>query len=246
MEGQFMKAYSIKEVQQITKVPSGTIRQWEKDLEGVFNVPRDENRNRYYTDFEIDMIKKIKQMRDKNLGIAMIKDLMKKHSETLEDDSQFPIVQPSVPQMSQDEAISTLKEIQVALKSFEKFKEQVKTEIRNEVRNEIRNEILTEVTKQIAATSVLSQEQVKTITSSISNTSEEVLKLSKAFEEETKRAEKDRKALEDEIKKAEEERQLIAERDRLLVENMRVLKEIREEQNKSLLQKLFGKKNRSK
>ena len=29
MEGQFMKAYSIKEVQEITKVPSGTIRQWE-------------------------------------------------------------------------------------------------------------------------------------------------------------------------------------------------------------------------
>jgi DNA-binding transcriptional MerR regulator len=238
MEGQFMKAYSIKEVQAITKVPSGTIRQWEKDLEGIFKVPRDENRNRYYTDFEIDMIKKIKQMRDKNLSIAMIKDLMKKHSETLEDDSQPPIIQPSVPQMSQSEAISTLKEIQVALKSFKEFKEQVKTEIQNEVRNEI----LTEVTKQIAATSILSQEQVKTITSSISNTSEEVLKLSKAFEEETKRAEKDRKALDDEIKKAEKERQLIAERDRLLVENMRVLKEIREEQNKSLLQKLFGKK----
>lgn len=236
MEGQFMKAYSIKEVQEITKVPSGTIRQWEKDLEGIFNVPRDENRNRYYTDFEIDMIKKIKQMRDKNLSIAMIKDLMKKHSETLEDDSQFPIVQPSVPQMSQSEAISTLKEIQVALKSFEEFKEQVKTEIRNEVRNEI----LTEVTKQIAATSILSQEQVKTITSSISNTSEEVLKLSKAFEEETKRAENDRKALDEEIKKAEKERQLIAERDRLLVENMRVLKEIREEQNKSWWKKLFS------
>lgn len=236
MEGQFMKAYSIKEVQEITKVPSGTIRQWEKDLEGIFNVPRDENRNRYYTDFEIDMIKKIKQMRDKNLSIAMIKDLMKKHSETLEDDSQFPIVQPSVPQMSQSEAISTLKEIQVALKSFEEFKEQVKTEIRNEVRNEI----LTEVTKQIAATSILSQEQVKTITLSVSNTSEEVLKLSKAFEEETKRAEKDRKALDEEIKKAEKERQLIAERDRLLVENMRVLKEIREEQNKSWWKKLFS------
>lgn len=241
MEGQFMKAYSIKEVQEITKVPSGTIRQWEKDLEGIFNVPRDENRNRYYTNFEIDIIKKIKQMRDKNLSIAMIKDLMRKHSETLEDDSQLPIVQPSVPQMSQSEAISTLKEIQVALKSFEGFKEQIKTEIRNEVRNEI----LTEVTKQIAATSSLSQEQINTITSSISNTSEDISKLSKAFEEETKRAEKDRRALEDEMKKAEEERQLIAERDRLLVENMRVLKEIREEQNKGLLQKLFGKKNRS-
>jgi DNA-binding transcriptional MerR regulator len=237
MEGQFMKAYSIKEVQEITKVPSGTIRQWEKDLDGVFNVPRDENRNRYYTDFEIDMIKKIKQMRDKNLSIAMIKDLMKMHSETFEGDSQLPFVQPSVPQMSQNEAISTLKEIQMTLKSFEELKKQVKTEIRNE--------ILTEVTKQIAATSVLSQEQVKTITSSISNTSEEVLKLSKAFEEETKRAEKDRRTLEDEIKKAEKERQLIAERDRLLVENMRVLKEIREEQNKGLLQKIFGKKNRS-
>lgn len=30
-----MKVYSIKEVQEITKVPSGTIRQWEKDLEGA-------------------------------------------------------------------------------------------------------------------------------------------------------------------------------------------------------------------
>lgn len=230
-----MKAYTIKEVQELTKVPSGTIRQWEKDLEGVFTVPRDSKNNRYYTDFEIDIIKKIKQMRDKDVSIAVIKDLLQKHSETFETDSQPLVVQPTVPQMTQNEAVTTLKEIQVALQSFEALKEQMKIEIRNEIRNEVRNEITTEVVKQIAATSLLSKEQLDTISSSVSNTSEDVLKLSKTVEVELKRAEEDRK-------KADEDRKIIEERDKLLMANMKVLQEIREEQNKSFLEKLFSKK----
>jgi DNA-binding transcriptional MerR regulator len=238
MSQQFLKAYSIKEVSEKTGVAQGTIRQWEKDLEDVFIVQRDSKGNRLYTDFEIDLINKIKEMRDKNVSIAMIKGLMKKRSETFGADLQPLVVQPTIPQMTQNEAITTLKELQVAMQSFEAFKEQLEINIANRIRNEIRNEITTEVVNQIAATSIVSKEQLDTITSSISNNSEVVSKLSKTLDDELKRVEEDRR-------RAEEDRKLIIERDKQLLANMRVLQEIREEQNKGFFEKLFSKKKKS-
>ncbi|PET45170.1 hypothetical protein CN514_21165 [Bacillus sp. AFS001701] len=244
MEGQFMKAYTIKEVQERTKVPQGTIRQWERDLEGVFVVPRDERNNRYYTDFEIDIINKIKEMRDKNVSITMIKDLLQKHSETLGTDSepQPPAVQPTIPQMSQNEAITTLKEVQIALQSFEAFKEQMKLEIRNEIRNEIKNEVTTEVMKQIAATSLIPQQQMETIALALSNSSEDFLKLSSSVSSTSEEVSKLSKRLEEESIRAEEDRKTSFDRDRTLMEGVRLMQEIKEYQELNFFQKIFRKK----
>lgn len=247
MEGQFMKAYTIKEVQERTKVPQGTIRQWERDLEGVFVVPRNEQNNRYYTEFEIDIINKIKKMRDKNVSITMIKDLLKQHSEMLGTDSeaQPPAVQPTIPQMSQSEAITTLKEVQIALQSFEAFKEQMKLEIRNEIRNEIKNEVTTEVMKQIAATSLIPQQQMDTIALALSNSSEDFLKLSSSVTSTSEEVSKLSKKLDEELFKAEEDRKTSINRDSLLMENVRLMQEIKEYQNMSFIQKLFSKKKKA-
>ena len=39
-DNQILRAYSIKEVSRKINVPAGTIRQWEKDLNGVLAIPR--------------------------------------------------------------------------------------------------------------------------------------------------------------------------------------------------------------
>ena len=52
----FMKAYTVKEVSKLLEIPPGTLRQWEKSLEDHLRIPRDERGERYYTDFEMNII----------------------------------------------------------------------------------------------------------------------------------------------------------------------------------------------
>ena len=50
---QILRAYSIKEVSQKISTPTGTIRQWEKDLNGILVFSAYAAGCRYYTDNEI-------------------------------------------------------------------------------------------------------------------------------------------------------------------------------------------------
>ena len=89
---QIVRAYSINEVSQKLNIPTGTIRQWEKDLNGLLNIPRTQQGARYYTDHEIMTLAKIKEMREQNVSKGMIRTLLAKylnnglepHSESLE------------------------------------------------------------------------------------------------------------------------------------------------------------------
>ncbi len=63
-----VRAYSIKEVSQKLNIPTGTIRQWEKDLSGILDIPRTQQGARYYTGYrEIKTLAKIKEMREQNI-----------------------------------------------------------------------------------------------------------------------------------------------------------------------------------
>ena len=76
---QILRAYSIKEVSQIINIPTGTIRQWEKDLDGLLVVPRTQQGARYYTDNEITILKKVKEMREQHVSKGMIRSLLEKY-----------------------------------------------------------------------------------------------------------------------------------------------------------------------
>ena len=76
---QILRAYSINEVSKRINTPSGTIRQWEKDLEGLLVIPRTQQGARYYTDNEINILHKIKEMRSQNISKGMIRSLLEKH-----------------------------------------------------------------------------------------------------------------------------------------------------------------------
>ena len=78
-DNQILRAYSIKEVSRRINVPAGTIRQWEKDLNGVLIIPRSKQGARFYTEGEIAILKRIKERRDKNLSKEIIKDMLQKH-----------------------------------------------------------------------------------------------------------------------------------------------------------------------
>lgn len=75
-----VRTYSIKEVSKKMNIPVGTIRQWEKDLNGILVIPRNENNARYFTEVEIELLDKIKGMREKNVSKDLIRSLLTKES----------------------------------------------------------------------------------------------------------------------------------------------------------------------
>jgi DNA-binding transcriptional MerR regulator len=55
--------YSIKEVRKIVDLPLSTLRYWESQFEQL-SPYKDEHGNRYYTEKDIELIKRIKFIRD--------------------------------------------------------------------------------------------------------------------------------------------------------------------------------------
>lgn len=140
---EFMKAYTVNEVSRILEVPAGTIRQWEKSLEGILHIPRDDRGSRYYTDFEINTLNNIKSMRDKGLSFDVIKDVLNK-SESV---PSVPI--SSVPVMSQSEAIQTIQNLQNVIQGMSERMESIIAEsVRKEV-SKLSEGLIEGVTKQL-------------------------------------------------------------------------------------------------
>ncbi|PLR89158.1 hypothetical protein CVD19_24065 [Bacillus sp. T33-2] len=155
MDNQFTKAYSIKEVSKKINVPSGTIRQWEKDLNGLLIIPRTKQGARFFTDYEIGMLVKVKEMRDKNLGKDMIQELIKRHlAEGSEAGSNYFETSLTVPAASADREQETAVVEAAGLGNFldamESYKLELLNDIKQEIRNGIRNEVIDEVKKEIS------------------------------------------------------------------------------------------------
>ncbi|MGX2959889.1 MerR family transcriptional regulator [Peribacillus sp. JNUCC 23] len=149
---QILRAYSINEVSKQINIPTGTIRQWERDLQGLLIIPRTKQGARYYTEKEITLLNKIKEMREQDVSKGMIRSLLKKHmkndseptSESFEMTIQ-PAEETSI-QTSQSRQTDNMLEFNTAL---ETFKENLLSEIKNEMvvsRNvlieEIKNEFI--------------------------------------------------------------------------------------------------------
>lgn len=172
MDNRFMRAYTIKEVSKKINVPPGTIRQWEKDLDGILFISRTKQGARYFTDQEISLLMKIKEMRDKNLSKEMIRELLQKHlnqnseadSETIET-SMLSVSENNTPEHTENSD----PRFENFLEAMEAFKENLLEEIKGEIRNTARKEILEEVKKEISKSTV---HTVKSLSHSIYTSSE--------------------------------------------------------------------------
>lgn len=183
-------------------VPEGTLRQWERDFEGVLVIPRDQQNSRYYSDVEIETLNHIKTMREKDLSKAIIKELLSKRES---EDVPTP-VPVTVPQMKQNEVLETLRNIQKAFETLPEVKQMIVDQVKSELKEEIQETVrlsLENSRKQIAAS----------IEAGNNNTSEQL----KALSESITKIENNK---EEEIKR----------RDQLLLENLNVMRELKEYQ----------------
>ena len=155
---QFLRAYSINEVSKQINIPTGTIRQWERDLQGLLIIPRTKQGARYYTEKEITLLNKIKEMRDQDVSKGMIRSLLKKYinidseptSETFE-----MTIQPSE-EPSKELQTENILEFNTVL---ETFKENMLTEIKHEMMLG-RNKLIDEIKNEFSNASIQTIEEI--------------------------------------------------------------------------------------
>jgi DNA-binding transcriptional MerR regulator len=149
------RAYSIQEVSKLLGIPSGTIRQWEKDLSGLLVIPRTKQGARYYTSVEIKLLEKIQAMRSQNVGKGMIRSLLEKHlqspSEPISESFEMVLSSTEVPKTENinDYSIQMV-DIQASLESL---KEGVLHEVRKEL-VEQRSILMDEIKHELTTSSL--------------------------------------------------------------------------------------------
>ena len=83
MEQDNEKTLSITEVGKLLGVHYNTIRQWEKEFNIVVPRAKDTQRSRYYTEKEIDIFRKINELRQRKFSIDNIKKYLDRDLEVI-------------------------------------------------------------------------------------------------------------------------------------------------------------------
>lgn len=170
-----MKAYTIQEVSRLINVPQGTLRQWERDFNGLLTIPRTRQGSRFYTDTEINLLEKIKQMREKNLGKEMIRDLIKEHfrlsSEAASETLTAPITVVGETKPATVEPSVQPFDMEAFIAAMDVYKQDFLAGVREEIRGTIRKEIIEEVKKEVSKGSF---HTVKSLSDSIYKSGERV------------------------------------------------------------------------
>ncbi len=95
------KIYSISQVAEEIDVSPGTIRHWEKEMDGLIIVRRDEQNNRYYTREDIEQYLKINKLREEGFSLSNIKkifEMMSSGNQTYEEGAgQLTYTSPTDP-----------------------------------------------------------------------------------------------------------------------------------------------------
>lgn len=183
------RAYTIQDVAKRINTGVGTIRQWEKDLKGLLTIPRSKQGARFYTEKEISMLEKIKDMRAKNLSKEMIRMILEKNSE--ESEAAAGPVETLLPEKAATELKTSPTETEVT--DFEKFysamelyKKDLLTDIKQVMQtnvqsmmDELKNDIyqgsldtVQSVSKSIHRSNEKRKEEINRLTDTIINTHE--------------------------------------------------------------------------
>lgn len=180
-----MKTYTLKEAAKKINIKPGVLRQWEKDLVELLEIPRSKQGARIYTEIEIDKLVEIKKMYENKLNKEEIREMMHKK---LHPESEFvqEITEVSLEVLSEPSAQITIQDAIDAHQFFEAmdtYKENFLSEVKNEIRNVVRKEVVEEVKKEINKGTYTT---VKSISDSIykssANTQAEIQDLSKTLE----------------------------------------------------------------
>ena len=124
------KRLTITELGQLLGVHFNTIRQWEKQFDIIVPRSKDTQRSRYYTEKEIDIFTKIKDLRNENMSIDNIKRLLNRDLDAIEQEEQaiqsLPLSEVSTSEMK-DLIINIILDREQQLK--EEFRKEIQEEL---------------------------------------------------------------------------------------------------------------------
>ncbi|PLR79756.1 hypothetical protein CVD25_17780 [Bacillus canaveralius] len=174
MESQDIRTYTIKEVSEQIQIPSRTIRQWEKDLDGLLVIPRTKQGARYFTEYEIDLLITVKQMQEQNLGNELIRGLLERHIQQL--DAEYSTELIDITTDTETVEVDRIEyqhgetpDFTEFFNTLETYKDNLLIEVKNEIRNGIRKEVLDDVKKEVSKASL---HTVKALSDSIYKSAE--------------------------------------------------------------------------
>ncbi len=181
----FVRTYTLKQVSKMIQVSTSAIKQWEKDLIGLLEIPRSKQGARLYTNVEINQLLEVQQLYSNQLSLEEIRKILQKRLDSCidclpEDTSQ------ELSFIHDEEEADSSPPNEISLRSTEQFfaamdqyKETFLNEVKSEMKKAVKSEIVEEVKKEITKNSM---QAIKNISDSIykssANTIEEMKELS--------------------------------------------------------------------
>ncbi|WP_312094490.1 MerR family transcriptional regulator [Niallia sp.] len=189
-----MKAYTIREAsKKLTTTPT-TLKQWEKDLQGILVIPRTKTGARIYTEKEITLLHEVKNLYKEKRKTAEVKETLTmlinrpKKVEIQEQKTVEPITHTSIEvlennvneSLETDYSNTAEKNFRLLLSSLENYKQDFLEEVKGEIRNGIKKEVLETITKEMKAGH---EETIHHITNTVNKTQKKTTEHLEEFSE---------------------------------------------------------------
>lgn len=138
------KRLTITELSELLGIHINTIRQWEKQFEITVPRAKDVQRSRYYTESEITLFTKIKNLRQENMSIDNIKRVLNRDLESMEQEENAIQALP----LSEISA-ADVKELiaNIIIEREQQLKDEFKKELQEELEKQ-ENRIIEQITQK--------------------------------------------------------------------------------------------------
>jgi DNA-binding transcriptional MerR regulator len=177
-----LRTYTLKQVSKKIQVSTSTIKQWEKDLFGLLEIPRSKQGTRLYTSVEINQLLEIHQLYKKNLSVHEIRQILEKGPEPqialFQEETDPALVSEEVMIPPPSNEIS-IRNTEFFFAAMDQYKETFLNEVKNEITKVVKTEIVGEVKKEISKNTLQTMKNISdSIYKSSENTIDEIKELS--------------------------------------------------------------------
>ncbi len=187
-----MKSYTLKEAAKKINVTPGTIRQWEKDLPGVLEIPRSKQGARIYTVTEMDQLKEIKELYAQKLSKEQIRQTLNgslaaentkgAEEEEMPFENHLPPAEIDLEVIPEQEPAAlnlSSPNTSMFFEAMDTYSKSFLNEVKEEIRATVRKEIIDEVKKEISKGTLLTVKKISdSVYKSTANTKAEIQELS--------------------------------------------------------------------
>lgn len=197
-----MRTYTLKEVSKKINVSSRLIKQWEKDLTGLIDIPRSKQGSRIFTNSQINQLLEINEWYKSFNDKEIIRDILQKQLK-MNNSADSEMHQNSLSVVCED-PISSLEKKEAPPNNTEDFIETMEhyiqtfiNDVKNEIRNTIQKEVIEIVRIGISKCTINSVEALSDVmNTSYTNIKADLKELSNTFDNASKQTREMLKAIE--------------------------------------------------